>query len=256
MNELIERKIIINELLINYYYNNSKNSKTILFLHGWRSESKVWFSLINALLLKEYSIYVMDIPGFGKSDLSTIPFDVEAYSNIVKDFILKLNLKNVILVGHSHGGRIAIKLASQDKLLVKTLVLVDSSGIIINKFNLKKVFAKIVSPIFKPNIMKPLRKRIYQLMGSEDYVETPRLKETFLKLINEDLTMVLNNIKIPTLVIWGENDKSTPLEMGQIIHKNISNSSLKIINNAGHYPFIDKPKEFKKILLNFITINN
>jgi len=89
---------------------------------------------------------------------------------------------------------------------------VDSAGFAMNapKKKLMAMAAKAVRPIFKPQIMQGLRKKIYKNIGAEDYLATPELQKTFVNITSEDLSADLKNIKVPTLIINGENDKDTP----------------------------------------------
>jgi pimeloyl-ACP methyl ester carboxylesterase len=145
-------------------------------------------------------------------------------------------------------------LASQYPDIISQLVLVDSAGFVTPaiKKNLMGVVAKIIKPIFKPRFMQGLRKKIYKGLGAEDYLTFPELKATFLKVVNEDLSKDMKGIKIPTLIITGEDDKDTPIAFGKRMNFLIPNSQLLILKNAGHYSFLDQPEEFVKILAKFI----
>lgn len=225
-----------------------------MFLHGWRAQGLVWRDVAARLSeSRDFAIYLLDLPGFGGSTLPKTPFHVQDYTNLISGFIEKLDLGKVILIGHSFGGRIATKLAAQKPELVEKLILVDSAGLMTNKKSGGlKFLAKMVKPLFRPKFMKGLREKIYQKIGAEDYTATPNLKETFLKVINEDLSGYLPKVSQPTLIIWGENDKTTPLGDAKIMKAKIKNSQLVVFENAGHSCFLDKPKEFCDELIRFI----
>jgi len=245
-----KNQLVIHDQLVNYYQ-FGYGKKTIIFLHGWRSNAEAWFGVITQLLNKDFKIYCLDLPGFGSSPVPYRPYSVGDYAAIVTGFMEKRCLLNSYLVGHSFGGRIAIKIASENPKLVDRLILVDSAGIK-KEFTSRKKLAKIVKPIFKPEIMKKLRSRIYSAMGAEDYLATPELQGTYIKVIGEDLTDNLQSIKCKTLLIWGEDDKETPVADAEIINHGIERSRLEIIEDAGHFSFIDKPNEFVKIFKEFI----
>lgn len=238
-----EKKIIINNLLINYYSKEIPNSKyTLIFLHGWRSEGRVWQEVMQEL---NYTCYAIDLPGFGKSQLPATPFTLDKFSEVIREFISKLQLQNIILIGHSNGGAISIKSIVTNKFPVSKLVLVDSAGIRENSFekSAKKITASILKPIFKIPFLKPVRDRIYIAMGSEDYVAEPQLKETYINMISEDLSAELKKIDIPTLLIWGEKDEATPLSDGEFMKNTIPNSKIVVIPDGNHFAF-QKSKEF------------
>jgi pimeloyl-ACP methyl ester carboxylesterase len=250
----MDRQVIINNLLVSFSEIKGVNNKTLLFLHGWRSNKEVWDSVIKNLEPQGFSILAIDLPGFGLSQAPISAFNVLDYANIVAAFIVKLKLDNVVLVGHSFGGRVAIKVASKYSGLVANLVLVDSAGFATDdlKKNIFAVAAKIVKPLFKPKFMQPVRTKIYQRIGAEDYVATPNLQKTFVEVSGEDLSRDMQTVTCPTLVIFGDEDKDTPLEFGQKMNSLIPNSKLIIIPSASHFSFLDQPEIFVKSLCNFI----
>ena len=211
----------------------------------------------------ESNFYAIDLPGFGKSQNpqpDPLPegegekgWTVEDYADVAADFIRKLDLKNTIIVGHSFGGRVGIKLSSTYPNLVSKLVLVDSAGLPSGREKkVLAVVAKFARPFFMPKFMQPLRKRIYEAIGAEDYVATPSLKQTFVKVISEDLTEDLKKITAPTLIITGELDKLTPISSGEKMHSLIPNSKFVILKNAGHFSFVDQPQKFAEAIIRFI----
>jgi pimeloyl-ACP methyl ester carboxylesterase len=248
------QQIIINNQLINYCEAATAGEKCLLFLHGWRSNKEIWRDVI--LKLSNYPVFALDLPGFGGSQIPKQAFTVGDYADVVAGFIKKLDLKNTIIVGHSFGGRVGIKLASQHPGLISKLVLVDSAGFAMDesKKNFINTAAKIAKPFFKPKIMQGLRKKIYQKIGSEDYVATPGLTQTYLNVISEDLTEYVKKISQPTLIIYGQNDTATPPEFGKKMHGLIPNSKFQILPNAGHFSFLDQPEEFVKVVSDFIAI--
>ena len=82
---------------------------------------------------------------------------------------------------------------------------------------------------------------------------TPEMRPTFLSVINEDLTEDMKKIKIPTLIIWGEDDDITPIEFGKRMNSLIPNSKFLILPRAGHFSFLDQPDEFVGQLTLFIS---
>ncbi len=276
------RQIVINNLLLNYYVAGSKQAApAVVFLHGWRSEGRVWGQVIERFFVPPdggtqndnnlHNCYALDLPGFGKSEVPKKAFTVGDYAEVAEEFIEKVvstppsipppqgegrERGNTILVGHSFGGRVAIKLVVTRPDLVQKLVLVDSAGIRVEPpaKMLKNIIAKILKPLFSFGFMQPFRARLYRLIGAEDYIATPELKQTFLNVIAEDLTADLSKINIPTLIIWGEQDKEVPVERGRKMHSLIPNSKFLILHDAGHFCFVDKTEEFGDAVKRFINI--
>lgn len=249
----MQNQAVIDNLLINYYIFKSQGKKTILFLHGWRSEGMIWKDIADKLDAN-LKLISLDLPGFGLSRLSKKAFSVSDYAEVVAHFIKKINLENVILVGHSFGGRIGIKLASSYPELLEKLVLVDSAGLILDqkKIERQRKLAKFAKPFFRPKFMQGLRKAIYKRIGSEDYLATPEIQETYKKVIGEDLRPDLSKIKVETLLFWGADDKETPIQYAEIMNKEIKNSQKVIVREAGHFSFLDQPQEFAETLKDFI----
>lgn len=251
---MIEQKqIVLNGHLVNYYHARGAGHDAIIFLHGWRSEGSVFEKILKALGGKIWNLYSLDFPGFGKSETPRTHFALDDYAGIIKEFVEKLGLKNITLVGHSFGGRVALKIAAAKPRWLKKLILANSAGLRLREKTLQKIIAKILKPFFVLPFMKRLRENIYRWIGAEDYIATPHLKETFLSTIKEDLTPLLHQIQHATLLIWGEDDKDTPLALANIMKEKIPNSRLVILPNAGHYSFLDQTENFLKEVLNFLS---
>jgi len=255
-NKLQTKQIIVNGLVINYYcYQSSqKNNKTLVFLHGWGVDSRSWQPIVSPLINQNYSVYLIDLPGFGQSQQPDEHFSLDNYADVVDQLITKVGLNNIVLVGHSFGGRITIKLGSKHAPYLKKIILVDSAGIEkkSQSIKLKMLIAKILKPFFQPKTMQGLRKKIYSLIGAGEYLAIPELSKIFGTVTGEDLTPILNKINQPTLIIWGDKDQTTPQKAAQIVNSEIKGSQLAIINNAGHFSFLDQPQKFINIIMKFI----
>ncbi len=245
------KQLIVNNLLVSYSDSAGLGDVSLVFLHGWRSQKEIWGKLIQAMP-QAWSCYALDLPGFGASQAPLAALYVNDYVQAVAEFLKKLGLKNVVLVGHSFGGRIAIKLAASQPGLLSKLVLIDSAGFVNSKNQFFAIAAKIARPFFKPQFMQSLRGKIYSRIGAEDYVATPNLKQTFVNIINEDLSKYLPQINSPTLLVWGEKDPETPVIYGERMNREIPNSKLIVIPGAGHFSFLDNPSMVAGGMINFI----
>lgn len=246
-------QIIINGNLISYSQTGAGDS-AVIFLHGWRSQKEVWFGVVSGIKDERLRIYSVDLPGFGASPAPKEPWGVGGYAEMVKGFIEKLGLKNVVIVGHSFGGRVGIKLADKYPSIISKLVLVDAAGFTMTstKKSVMGLVAKMVKPLFRPKFMQNLRKSIYKIIGAEDYLATPNLQQTFINTVNEDLSADMEKISCPTLIVTGENDADTPIEFGKRMNSLIHNSKFIILTGAGHFSFLDQPKEFNRELIEFL----
>lgn len=233
---------------------------TILILHGWGASSKSWTRVKELLGNQGYKVYVPDLPGFGSNPAPPRAWSVDNYVGWVRDFCEKQGLSRFFLLGHSFGGRLAIKFAVKYPEKLKGLILVATAGVTKRKSLRNFLFlflTKIGTGPFSLSILnqfKPLaQKVIYKLAGSRDYLFAQGLmKETMKRVIAEDLKPYLSKITITTLIIWGEKDKITPLADAYLIKKEIPNSTLEIIPQIGHRLNFDAPEILTGKILNFI----
>lgn len=225
--------------------------KEIIVLHGWAYTTDKWQEIINLFQDKSIKLNLLKIPGLTKPTNKS--WTLDDYVNWLKK---EIGSRKVILMGHSNGGRIALAFANQYPNSVSQLILIDSAGIYHNELSLRikryfyKHLAKIGKKVFP---FKSLRNLLYKIIEEGDYKEADGLqKQTMVNLISQDLTPVLNNIKIPALIIWGGKDTITPLSDGKLIHKLLTNSKLKIISNAKHSPQFTHPKEVVKTIYEYL----
>jgi pimeloyl-ACP methyl ester carboxylesterase len=243
-------QVIINNLVINYKILGSGRTN-LLLLHGWGCDLNIFKQLIQKFNKNKYTIYFFDFPGFGKSQLPKDVWGVGEYAAFLKQFLEKLQINKAIILGHSFGGRVAIKFASEYSQRVQKLILVGCAGI---KKKLPKSYLMAVKAgkaIFKLPFLKKYKNKVLGQIGARDLASSGAMQEIFKKVVNEDLRPGAKKISAPTLLIYGINDQETPVEYGQIFNKLIPNSKLRVIKNAGHYVFLDQPDDFLAIMENF-----
>ncbi len=247
----------IGDLKINYQEQGS--GPDVLMLHGWGASAESFRSIIGALQDKCHVI-ALDFPGCGQSDLPKEPLDIDDYVALVLEFCDKLNLINPILIGHSHGCRVIMKMCGTGLMTPPKIVFIDGAGLK-PKFNLKKSIKvatfKTIRKIFELRVFgeegKEIVKNARSHFGSADYSSAPEvMRKTMVKLVNDDMTPFVPNIKASTLLIWGENDTATPLYMAKKIEKMIKDCGLCVIKGTGHWSFAEKPLEVNAILRSFI----
>ncbi len=193
-------------------------------------------------------MYAPDLKGFGDNADMPYPYSLDDYINEVKEYIYKHGLKKPSVIAHSFGARIAIKAASEDGGLFNKLVLTGAAGLK-PKNTLKKTVRRTVYRVLKRFVPKEKLSRLF----SADYnALSPVMKESFKKIVSEYLDDRLKDINNPTLLVFGAKDKETPLYMAKRLNKGIGKSRLLIIENAGHFCFIDKPNKFNMEVKEFL----
>ncbi|MFH1565662.1 MAG: alpha/beta hydrolase, partial [bacterium] len=162
------------------YYEKWSGGKegVIIFLHGWPGDSSKFESLAK-LLKSRFTLYALDLPGWGKTLLKRT-YNLEDYAKDVVSFIKVKKIKNPVIVGHSFGGRVGIKIAANYPEIPSKLFLIASAGIERKTFK-----GKIVNAV-KGYI--PFKKFLRKFMESRDYRNlTGEKRETFKNIVNENL---------------------------------------------------------------------
>lgn len=239
-------QVVVDGLLTNYQILGDKK-ETLLILPGWRCSLNEWLPVAK-ILSNKYQVVLLDLPGFGATAMPKETFGIYEYADFVKKFLVKLNIKKCIVLGHSFGGRIGIILASE-RGIVNKLILVDSAGIENKSLYVKltRLLKKIVRPalILLPN---QVQNNIRNLIGSKDYKNAYQLRKIFVKIVNQSLRQLFPNIKVATIIIWGDKDNQLPVTQTKIFKKEIKNSLVRIVWGAGHNPHLEKPEQFMSIL--------
>lgn len=238
---------------------DEKGKTPIIILHGWGLRGDTYREVTKLLKEKELTVYPLDLPGFGSEPLGKKKLNLNDYVLFVHDFITKKKLKNIILFGHSFGGRVSIKFATVYPKIVYALILTGVPGIK-QKLSLPRRIVQYavvsVGDLFRIpalfRIKQVLRRGLYFMIGEWDYYNAGDLRETFKNVIGEDLKSLLSSISIPTLLVWGENDTVILLSVGKEMKDIIPHSKLIVIKERGHKLPYESPKEFFEAIYPFL----
>ncbi len=239
-----EKQISINNLKTNYKI--AGKGPAVLILHGWGSKSEKWQKAGELLAEKGLKVIIPDLPGFGKTQKPAESWDLDRYSDFIKKLSASLNLEKFYLLGHSFGGAVAVRFSLSYPESVKKLFL--AAAACLRKKTLKKRILIGISKIFGFFSFLPFysffKKVFYKfIVRKSDYpYYSGIMKETYLKAIGEDLSEKLNLIKIPTVIIWGEDDDVTPIKDARFLEQKIKNSKLMVIPGTGHDLEQEKPE--------------
>ncbi len=234
----------------------------IVILHGWGSSPDRWEAIRTSLTELadglQGEIFSPFLPGFDGKPIPK-PYFIDDYVGWLNEYLKEHHIKKPILVGHSNGGRIAIRFAATHGGVEK-LVLINSAGIPNTDISFKRRIFMVIAKVGKTLLFAikgtPLysfsEKLLYKAARESDYLKaSPIMKKTMQNLLIYDATEDLAKISCPTLCIWGRNDSSTPIWMGEKIAAGIPHASLSIIE-GGHNIHISHPKEVVSLISNFI----
>ncbi len=254
-------EIKVNGLKIEY--SDKGKGFPVVILHGWCTEREPYTPLSDLVSLG-YRAIAPSLPGFGGSEEPPVAWDVDKFADTVLEFIVSLGLEKVILMGHSYGGRVIIKLASREKLPfeIDRIILVDAAGVLPKRgldYKLRVAKYKLGKKILNlPPCKKLFPKAVEKLQsksGSSDYAKaSPVMRGCLVKAVNEDLTPLFSKIKYEVLLVWGTLDDATPLSDALLMEKLMPDAGLAKIEGAGHFSWLDNPAVFNSIIRSYLKI--
>ena len=250
-----------------YRFEKSDKKDTVLFLHGWGCDGSI-FSFFENDFLKNASVISVDFPGHGQSGEPKIPWGVPEYAKQIHTLLTELHVERVHIVAHSFGGRVAIWLSSHYPEMVDKMIVTGGAGIRrqdtskpTKRQKQYKTLKALVGWVGKIPFLKKfadaMQEKLVQKYGSPDYKRlNPNMRKTFVKVINQDLSEFLQDIKASTLLIWGSNDTETPLWMGQQMEKEIPDAGLVVFDGRSHFAFLEEAQRFLVISKTFLWGGN
>jgi len=236
--------VIVDNLAVHYIDQGS--GSVVLLLHGWQDSVQSFQPFIH-LLAKNYRVIAPDLPGFGNTEAPAQAWNIQNYADFVQAFCQKLDIKPIVIVGHSMGARIAIRLVAHNLLTTEKLILISAAGISQSKSVRVRTLNTIANagttltnlPGLKRS-QDSFRRRYRKAVGASDYDTAGSMRPTLLNILREDLQLDATKINTPTLLIYGENDQDTPLKFAHRLNSLILDSKLKTVPNAAHFVHIDQ----------------
>jgi pimeloyl-ACP methyl ester carboxylesterase len=246
----------------------------IVFIHGFTGTANDWrFNLPE--LAKNFSVHAFDLPGFGYSQKPLdFKYDADGYSDFVISFLNERGIDKAVLVGNSLGGHVAFNTCTRYPDRVSGLVLIDSGGYPKSKsfllFNLMKmpVLGNIVMQfISRSSIRQVLKNTIlydasfateeaisdyYNVYLTTNSRKTPPIIVRNMTADEQRTPELVKQVKCPTLIMWGEQDKVIPKYWSDCFNRDIADSSLSIIPEAGHMPQVEQSGIVNKAIADFV----
>lgn len=272
------RSVFVKEPVFNgkVYVSESgmQNDHTVVLVHGVSEQaSNDWKSVVD-IVNDSFHVIAFDLPGFGRSEKKDIVYSIEKYARFLNWFIETHAKKPVSLVGHSLGGAISLFYAGTYPDGIQRLIIADVPGIL-HRSAYFSSFVRLRPTGQNDNSPAPLyglEQAFKSLINSLDETFAPddfkkwlnagivrnRTKEkdarivVGLSLMDTDFSEKINNISVPTNIMWGENDTIAPVRTARLLFGSIPNSTLYMIPNGSHSPMITEPAEFNAQLIKYL----
>lgn len=215
----------------------------ILILHGWGADSSHYEALGSLLAKGGWHVIAPDLPGWGETPAPSQPWSVSDYRKWVSEFVLAAGLKEFVLFGHSFGGRVSMKYVVEHPYQIRAVVLCAAAGIKPTQQSVKRSLLRRIARVGKPLFSLPglrslapfARKILYRAAGSYDYLKAQgTMKSTMSHVVQEDLAPLLPQIKRPVLLLWGSDDRSTPVSDAKLMAARIPRAQLEIFEGQPH----------------------
>ena len=268
---MVDRNLTIKGSNIRYreFGQSSGASKHLLFLHGLGSSSDRWIDIPEAFS-RHYHTVAVDLIGFGGSDSPKLNYTINTFREFILDFMSSIQIDDgmTTIIGHSLGGYIAAEIAIKDRSIVDSLVLIDSSGMLDRPTPLLNDYLDAAISASPEKV-----KRVFEQLVAQSWRVIPILIDLFINRMNRpgakhafesaffnstNTQIGLERLKgiqdVHTLIIWGEKDNLIPVRHSKLFEHTITNSSLDLVEDAGHAPFAEKPAIVSEILHEFFRL--
>lgn len=233
---------------------------TIVFLHSLGTSSNIWENQVSYFEKQGYRIILIDARGHGNTE-SSIPFSFKDWANDIILTLDKLKIKKAHFVGLSMGGHVMLDLYQIAPERFSSMVLSNTFAKVPEEIREEKLKSRLelleqenfveewAKLSLHQNASNTLVEKTIQLYAStkEDY------KSTWIAVNQVNYVSMLNTIKVPTLILTGDDDKAAPLPLAKVFHERIEGSELDIITEAGHFSNLCNPIQFNDKVSNFLS---
>ena len=245
------------------YRIEGEGENRVLLLHGWGCDMKLMQPVADALKTDHRTLSV-DFPGHGESGRPPEPWGVPEYAACLKELLKRLSFTPCSVVAHSFGARVAAWLEAEEPGFFDRIVFTGGAGIRPKPSEKSKAktarYKKLKSycetakkiPLFG-KAAESLEEKLRQKYGSRDYnALDAEMRQTFVKVVNQDLTELYSRFRASTLLIWGDADTETPLWMAKEMEKRIPDAGLVILEGGTHFAYLEQAARFNVIVRQFL----
>jgi len=228
----------------------------VLLVHGWGAHIELLQPLAQRLSHRGYRCFMLDLPGFGQSQEPQQAYSIFDYAQLCLAYMDALGLESAHFFGHSMGGRIGLILGSAHARRIRSMALSNSAGIrqptpTAQKLRLSaaRTLRRSLSALGAPSLSQRLHAAYNKRYGSSDFQQaSPVMRQTLIQVVNQDLLACAATVAVPTVLLWGDADRDTPLWTGRKLEAAIPDAALIVHAGAGHYAYLDFPDKSAAII--------
>jgi pimeloyl-ACP methyl ester carboxylesterase len=230
-----------------YYTSGKVGSPTLLLVHGFRSSARFFRPTLRAFS-DRWRVVAPDLPGHGDSQAWDPEEDVVEQWRLLEAFCNVLHLDGMSVLGASRGGAVALQLAAHRPGLVRALILIaaPTKPFKVGTLDIRRMV--INEAALTDDLLREMGRT---MMASRGYEEA-RHRAVDADLLERDLRPIMGDVRVPTLIIWGAEDGTIPVEMGLELLKGIPGSAMRLVGGAGHVPLLDKREETHAMVREFL----
>lgn len=232
----------------------------VVILHGWNLSKATFFPLTDAFTKAGFRVHSLDFPGFGKEKAPDRPWHIVDYAEFLKRYFDTHHMRKAVVVGHSFGGRVALKFVQLYPSFVSHVVLSGTPGfspVLKRKMLFFFIMAKIGAVIFS---IPPLslfkewaRRFLYDASGSREFFKAEgSMRQTFKNIVVDDLLLPMQSVTVPCLLLWGEFDVMVPLSIMHRMAEVMPTAKINVIPEADHGVPFKQPQVFVSYVQAFL----
>lgn len=260
------------------YWELGQSKQTLILLHGAGGSVEFWYYNI-AALAQHHRVIAIDMVGSGRSDKPSASYSLTYQAEFIREFMRVMGIESATLVGHSMSGGAALQLALLEPQCIDKLVLVGSFGLgreVALSARLATLPLAVRSLQPSPKVMRPmLKQNVYDVNAiPEEWINLrypifalPGRKDPLIQMARTNLNLLgtkpavfrsivdrLSTITVPTLVVWGKQDRIIPSDHAHVAAKRMPNAlQPRLFDRCGHYPHLEHPTQFNQAVLDFLS---
>ncbi len=260
------------------YWEAGQGRRTLILLHGAGGSAEFWYYNLPALARK-HRVIAIDMVGSGRSDKPSASYSLTYQAEFIRDFMVAMSIGSAVLVGHSMSGAAVLHLARIAPEKIEKLVLVGSFGLGREvAFSVRFATLPLAVRSLKPSLAvmrSMLRQNVFDVDTiPHEWIELrqpifalPGRKEPLIQMARTNLSLrgvqesvyqsIVTNlpkITLPTLIVWGKQDRIIPIAHAHIAAKHLPNAEQPLLlDRCGHYPHLEHPAQFNQAVLDFVS---